>query len=616
MSAFVAAMDQAAPSPLPLNKQLGENSSPEYTADGVQDPRVALFFALVRGMDRPRLTEMLDSLLSTARSDIVADAMVLAFQTRHCRGGKGERDLFYWMIIHLHAKYPETTNELLQLIPHYGSYKDWFQIAALADAEIKDAILTLAADQLRKDQLVLASSDEKNGGSPSLLAKWTPREKGAHRQQASALADKLFPNSKTSWSQYRRLVSSLNKALHTIEVKMCANEWDTIAFGSVPSLAMMKYRKAFLNEKVKTVPTAEQQDTGNRFPEDEVRVQCRKRLREELLNAEASKLKGKQLFPHEIVKAFQRTATSELEGEVLQMQWNDIRTNVKEAMSKVREAEESEKAIDLGNLVAIADVSGSMIGTPMLVSIALSILVSELAAPEFADRILTFSETPTWVKFGPNLSLKQKITTTANAPWGIGTDFEKAMDLILETAVNAKLSPSAIPDLIVFSDMQFDEANRAGNAWDTAHERLVQKYADAGRKVCGEPWSPPHITFWNLRGDTTGFPAQADTEGVTMLSGFSPSLLTLILSGENLQEEEVITEVIDEDGDVVLVKEKVKKTPYHTVRKALDDAAYDKVRDILGRSSEGLLAGYNFEPKECEDVTDDWVMETERNDVA
>ena len=609
MSEFVAAMDRVAPSPLPLDKQLGENASPEYTADGVQDPRVALFFALVRGMERPRLTEMLDSLFATARSDVAADAMVLAFQTRHCRGGKGERDLFYWMIIHLHTMYPETTTELLELIPHYGSYKDWFQIAALAEDELKDALLALAAGQLLKDQLVLASADEKNGGV-SLIAKWAPREKRGHRQQASALAKKLFPNSKTSGCQYRRLVSSLNKALHTTEVKMCANEWNAIAFGSVPSLAMMKYRKAFLNEKVKTVPTAAQDDTGNRFPENEVRVQCRKRLREELLSSEVSKLKGKQLYPHEIVNVFQRGATSVLETDVLQLQWNDIRRSVKDAMSKVREAEGSGKAIDLGNLVAVADVSGSMMGTPMSVSIALSILVSELAAPEFADRLLTFSEKPSWVKFGPNLSLKQKITATANAPWGMSTDFEKAMDLILQTAVSAKLSSSAIPDLIVFSDMQFDEASRSGSAWDTAHERLVQKYADAGKKVCGEPWSPPHITFWNLRGDTNGFPAQADTEGVTMLSGFSSSLLKLILSGENLQDEDVITEVINEDGDVVLVKEKVKKTPYHTVRKALDDTAYDTVREVLGRSKEGLLAGYHFEPNKCEDATDGWVIES------
>ena len=606
MSSFIAAMDRTAPSPLPLSKQLGENSSPEYTADGVQDPRVAIFFALVRGMDRPRLTEMLDSLLATARPDVVADAMVLAFQTRNCRGGKGERELFHWMFIHLNKIYPETTTEMIELIPHFGSYKDWFQIAALAEGDLKDSILTVATGQLLKDQLILTSSETPRD-SPSLIAKWAPREKRAGRQEAAILAKKLFPNSQTANQQYRRLLSSLNRVLNTTEVKMCANEWDTVNFTAVPSLAMLKYRKAFLNEKVGTAPTLSEKETGNRHPDNKVRVECRKRLREEMLGGEVAKLKGKQLYPHEIVKALQNNTTSTLEEDLLQIQWNDIKENVKESMSKLREDEGSEKAIDLGNLVAIADVSASMYGTPMLVSIALSILVSELAAPAFADRLLTFSEVPSWVRFTPNLSLKQKVMATANAPWGYNTDFEKAMDLILETAVSAKLTPSAIPDLIVFSDMQFDAAHGGGNKWNTAHERLVQKYADAGRKVCGEPWNPPHITYWNLRGDTTGFPAQADTEGVTMLSGFSSSLLKLILSGENLEEEEVVSEVIDEDGTVVVVKEVVKKTPYHTVRKALDDTAYDNVREILGRSNEGVLKDYHFEPKECEDAASEWV---------
>ena len=48
MSDFVTAMDSVAPAPLPLDKRLGENGSPEYTAEGVQDPLVAIFFALVR----------------------------------------------------------------------------------------------------------------------------------------------------------------------------------------------------------------------------------------------------------------------------------------------------------------------------------------------------------------------------------------------------------------------------------------------------------------------------------------------------------------------------------------------------------------------------------------
>ena len=240
-----------------------------------------------------------------------------------------------------------------------------------------------------------------------------------------------------------------------------------------------------------------------------------------------------------------------------------------------------------------------------MVAIALSILVSELASPAFADRILTFSKSPTWINFSAGLSLAEKVKATEEAPWGCNTDFEKAMDLILNVAVSAKLLPSDIPDLIVFSDMQFDEASQAdGTEWETAHERIVRKFAEVGVEVCGTPWKPPHITFWNLRGDTIGFPAQQETQGVTMLSGFSPSLLQLLLSGEDVDDNETISEIINEDGDVVLVKEKATKTPYQTVRKCLDNQEYDKIREVLGRSKEGSLAGYTFEPSACDHESD------------
>ena len=53
------------------------------------------------------------------------------------------------------------------------------------------------------------------------------------------------------------------------------------------------------------------------------------------------------------------------------------------------------KHVNLGKLVALVDVSGSMSGTPMEAAIALGILVSELAAPTFRDRVLTFESVPT-----------------------------------------------------------------------------------------------------------------------------------------------------------------------------------------------------------------------------
>jgi hypothetical protein len=443
------------PLPAPAGKQLGENGSPEYTADGVGDHLVALFFAIVRGMSCERLNEMLDSLLAAnshqqdaqtqapqaqaqahAEANVVADAMLLAFQTRNCRGGKGERDLFYWMIIYLYKLYPQTTTELLHLIPHYGSYKDWFRIVALTEqTDLKDAILTLAAQQLLKDQECLLPSSNGNGNgngcSPSLLAKWAPREKGSvhAKQQASALAKKLYPTSTTANCQYRQLISSLNKALNTIEVKMCANEWSTIDFSAVPSVAMLKYRKAFLNESVRTVPTSAEEETGNRHPENEERIACRKRLRHTLLDDAVSKLNGKQLFPHEIVAKIMNGNISSLEADLMQQQWNAIRDDVKLALSTSTStststaatdgtSDSSGKKVDLGKLVAVGDVSGSMSGTPMEVSIALSILVSELSAPEFAGRFLTFSEDPSWFNFAPGMSLKDKVRAAARCSLG------------------------------------------------------------------------------------------------------------------------------------------------------------------------------------------------------
>ena len=119
--------------------------------------------------------------------------------------------------------------------------------------------------------------------------------------------------------------------------------------------------------------------------------------------------------------------------------------------------------------------------------------------------------------------------------------------------VEAKLQPEDIPDLIVFSDMQFDEARDQNGAWETHQERIVRRFKEEGLKVCGKAWPAPHIIYWNLRGDTRGFPAQGDTENVTMLSGYSPSLMKLLLDGESLGEEETW---IDENGDEVVMQTK------------------------------------------------------------
>merc|ERR1712093_967404 len=165
----------------------------------------------------------------------------------------------------------------------------------------------------------------------------------------------------------------------------------------------------------------------------------------------------------------------------------------------------------------------------------------------------------------PSLSSPvEQIRNLQGAPWGGSTNFEKAMDLLLTACVDGNVDREDVPDLIVFSDMQFDQANEC--SWETHHERLFREWASKGYEL-------PSITYWNLRGDTAGgFMADARTPGVRLLSGFSPALLKLVLTGEEADDDEEVTV----DG-----VSRAKPTPYQTMRKALDAPRYDAVRTML-----------------------------------
>ena len=191
-----------------------------------------------------------------------------------------------------------------------------------------------------------------------------------------------------------------------------------------------------------------------------------------------------------------------------------------------------------------------MSGQPMEAAIGLGMLVSELSAPVWKDRVLTFESRPQWVDLSGCAQIADNVKQLQRAPWGGSTDFEAACEQILQAAQRGKLSPDEIPDLIVFSDMQFDCARgyggRGATSWETHHERLVRRFAEVGRVVCGEPYAAPRIIYWNLRGNTVGYPVQADAPNTQMLSGFSPALLKLVLSGKDLVGDE--KEVVLPDG--------------------------------------------------------------------
>merc|ERR1719453_371604 len=92
------------------------------------------------------------------------------------------------------------------------------------------------------------------------------------------------------------------------------------------------------------------------------------------------------------------------------------------------------------------------------------------------------------------------------------------------------------------------------------------------------------------RGYGYGCPATADAPNTQMLSGFSPALLKLVLSGADLVAEE--EEVVQPDGTTKVVRS--GPTPQQTVRAALDDRAFDAVRLKLSELTEGPPKDYTF----------------------
>ena len=469
----------------------------------------------------------------------------------------------------------------------------------------------------RRIWLSLAEYKSDKVGSPkiSILAKWLPRE-GTHFDKKLSFVERfvavMWPEMSTAsttsddWkssakSKYRKTVSELTTTLELPEVLLSAKREDEINFGKVASKATFLLTKTFLNET----------KDGEQRSKDPKRLRMTEMFIDQLVN---KGLKGSQLMPHEIVrKILSSSKISRSEELVLDAQWKDLWKNVVAEVKAKAEAEGLD--FDPTRMVPLSDVSGSMSGVPMEVSIALGIGISEITHEAFQNMVMTFESVPKWHRLVPTDSIVKKVRSLARAPWGGSTNFVGAYELILKVCMDNKLSREDMPSIIVFSDMQFNEAAGVGGySWS-----YVPSYGkDEAKKMQGVldeikarvaavatslGWSdtePTPIVFWNLR-NTGGHPVNKSSEGAVLLSGFSPSLLKLVMNGEALREEEI--EVVQSDGTVKT--EKIRVTPEQVLRKMLDDDLYDPVRAILAASNEGALLEYGTLEKELADTTID-----------
>jgi uncharacterized protein YuzB (UPF0349 family) len=601
--------------------QLGENGCLEFSDAGVGSDILALS-QVVRGGD---VESLVKNILERGSTSEVVQLFVLNFVIRNTRGGKGEKKLSYDIYLVIAQHYPETAKALLPCFVHYGYWKDLPLILERArDLPIYEELMAqalqlmkhqwdkdLAALSVYERQLETAKLKDdqplvvklKNAGPKiSLLSKWLPRENKLLDKKikfVERFADLVYPSATTSdassWKsvakrKYRRQLALLTSFLALPEVLLAAHRADEIDVQRVASKATKLFSRAFLNEDSR----------GQMRSEDAKRLKLRDMFLDSIVE---NGLKGGQVMPHEIVSTIMNNKHISKGMELsLDAQWKSIWKDVVEQVKAKAAVEGLE--FDPTQMVPISDVSGSMHGTPMKVAIALGIGISEITHEKFRDLVMTFSEEPQWTRFLKDDTIVDKVRRLQASPWGLSTDFAKSYDLVLKVCEENNLERTEMPCLIVFSDMQFNHAcgtnsqpifdpfsniqfNHSQLMFDHIHSRVKATAAKLG----WEDNNPSPIIFWDLR-STGGHPVNKDTEGTILLSGFSPSLLKLVMNGEALKEEEV--EIEKKDGSIV--KEKIRVTPEEVLRKMLEDPLYDTVRRILGSSREGALRDYEAIP--------------------
>lgn len=427
-----------------------------------------LFFQI--GAMRGREDRVIEDAFTAALGENPLMAMKIAFYNRDIRGGQGERRTFRVIMNYLAAYHPELVRKNMHLIPEYGR---WDDLLVFADTDLEDDAFTLIRTAL----------NDGNG----LCAKWMPREKSSK----SALAGKLRRFLDMSPRSYRKMLSRLTKV---VESQMCSGDWEGIEYSHVPSVAMKNYRKAFARQ------------TPARW--------------EEYLSALESgnsdvKINASAIFPHDIIKNF------------LYGYGNPDR-------QEVRAAEAQWQALpdfmgdNSGKVLVMADVSGSMSTglnehlTPMQASVSLALYCAERAKGPFKDLYISFSTNSEFVQLrGSNIAEKIRNIRTTNV--GYSTDLNRAFAVMLQRAVDHNVDQDDMPEtLLIVSDMQFDSHDVGGAS--TNFEAIREQYRAAG-------YTMPNIVFWNVNA-RGGSPIKQNDQGVALVSGFNPSILTAILGGE------------------------------------------------------------------------------------
>lgn len=463
---------------LKLKSTTTENGMPTHATS--LNYNVDLFFRA--GAMRNAKEDDIISLVSKAWNEDATTCLRILFWARDIRGGAGERKFFRVAIKYIANIDPHGISSVLTLIPFYGR---WDDLLVFEDTHSEEFALSLIATAL----------DDKN----SLCAKWMPRK--------GSFANKLKRFMKLTPKEYRKCLVNLT---NVVETAMCTNNWETINYEHVPSLAMTRYGSAFSRH------------TAGKFTGY---IQA--------LREGKTKINTGAIYPYDVTKALDSNdAAEEL--------WKSLPNYLKDNTERI---------------LPLVDVSGSM-SSPcggslrcIDVAISLGLYISERNDGSYKDHFITFSEQPELVHLTG--SLKHRYDQMSCSHWGMNTNLEAVYELILKQAVLHNIPQSEMPtQILILSDMEFDEATTKSlynprfpaqieRLWSpTAQEMITLLFSDAGYAV-------PNVVYWNLQSRSSNLPASFNETGVALISGFSPAIMTSLLNGSEMTPLSIMMKTIN-----------------------------------------------------------------------
>jgi hypothetical protein len=414
----------------------------------------------------------------------------ILFWARDIRGGQGEREVFRQLFKYLVEENGEIGAKLVSLVPEYGR---WDDLLILENTSAWETVLNVIQNQFNVDRLNL-----NNDGKVSLLAKWMPSI-NASSKDSKRLGRKIAASLELSEREYRKILSNLRTQIRIVEKAMCSKEWSAIDYSKLPSRAAFMYRKAF------------QKQDGERYAQYLSAVE----------KGEA-KINASTLYPYDIVEQYLYKGARQ--DKTIDLQW--------EALPNYMEGETF-------NGLVVADVSGSMMGRPMAVSISLAMYIAERnTSPVWKDKFLTFSERPE-LQTIVGSTIGTRIQNLSRASWQMNTDLMAVFKTVLEAAERNEVPAGDMPQkLIIVSDMQFDQCCRSNRR--TNFEQIQKLYRKAGYEM-------PQLVFWNVNAIGGNVPITTHDTGTCLVSGCSPSILKSILTGNLITPVDTMQDTVYAD---------------------------------------------------------------------